>query len=88
MNALGQIAHLLAIDPMFRLAFLSNPDEAIAARGWALDAEGRAALVNILQRLVASPQELTSGLSPFTNIGDQWGGGMFADDVAPAPQPL
>ncbi len=87
MNALGQIAHLLATDPAFRLAFLSNQDEAITARGLALDAEGKAALANIRQRLVASPRELAGRLLASPYVPTDWGG-LFSNDVKPAPQLL
>lgn len=87
MNASGQIAHLLATDPIFRLAFLRNQDEAIAAQALTLDAEARAALANIHQLLVTSPQELTARMLAFANYPADWGG-FSSEGVMPAPQPL
>jgi len=85
MNALGQIAHLLSTDQTFRQAFIENPDQAVAGRGWTLDAEARAALARVHGLLAASPQELAGQLFRTAEVYGSWGGFTLENQAAPQP---
>ncbi len=85
MNVLGQIAHLLSTDLTFRQAFVADPDQAIAARGLALDAEAKEALARVRNLLAASPQELASHLFRSAQVYGSWGGFTLENETAPQP---
>jgi hypothetical protein len=87
MNPMTRLAQLLSADSAFRQAFLDNPDKAIAAQGWTLDAETMAVIANVRQLLATAPGELTHQLFHSANIYGSWGG-FTLENERPAAQPL